>query len=84
MEWPYTPRFFTRQIFKEAPSKPFFIIHSKEDRNCLFKTTAEFVAKFKQQNSDVIFSVDESNGHSGTNEVQANQIIIWLKNKSLL
>jgi len=73
------PDFLQDAYLKKLPKRPFFIFHSREDRNCPYKNTEEFAAKLKVVNPDVAFEIDEKNGHSAPDDAKTDRMVEWVK-----
>lgn len=63
------------KIFKDIPV---FIFHGKNDRNCPFELTEEFVHNLNKVNSNITFIIDETGGHGSMKNEQKEIYHQWL------
>lgn len=74
-----SPSFLKEKYLESFKNIPIFIFHGKEDRNCPYEFTAEFVKKLKAAGIEVEFCTDEGLGHSWPNAENIKKFNKWLE-----
>ena len=62
------PNFMKKKNYEKLSHIPIFIYHGKNDLNCPFELTNQFVGKLQEYNENIKFIFDEGTGHSSPND----------------
>ncbi|MFO7863255.1 MAG: prolyl oligopeptidase family serine peptidase, partial [Salinivirgaceae bacterium] len=71
--------FLNDSLLSHFSTIPMFIFHGKNDQNCPFDLTEQFVNKLQKDNDAVVFVIDSLSGHSGVTSESEIRYHEWLR-----